>query len=423
MTKMALMMRAHKSKIAEGDIPISGVKSSRIYSDVSVFKRASDLMIHWNEFAFKIMPEDIGEDGFRLMSIPVAPEEEIEAIKKNRGSANYLHWGALSISIDALFKKKAGVTGRCIVFDKRWETFDQAVLQTFEFSLDSGSATMITAPNFSVALDDPGLNSSLCVVVVFNDLNFKMESYPVSVRVGNMCRFFDSFLGAEVFKNESNVYLDSSGADLLSYKSFGFEKDDEVERLFGYAEAVPTKAIEVNVRKIPGSIRNMFKAKEVRQFTFGSKSDPRARRRSARVKSLALRGEYSGSSVQAGEIGEQQGDLELSEEKNRDSRNAFGNNQNNKDVCPFEFSEQNSDRIDCMARTGESPITQQVSSGNKSDTEIHLRKHSHPRDVGFNGVYLNPSSGSKSEWSGSVSDVQSEDSCWVDKTFRINKRG
>ncbi|RCU22095.1 hypothetical protein DVA79_21950, partial [Acinetobacter baumannii] len=78
--------------------------------------------------------------GFRLASIPVIPSSEVQAVLRKRESTNYVHWGALSISIDALFRKNAGVSGWCYVSDNRWETLEQAMLQKFRFNLDSGSA-------------------------------------------------------------------------------------------------------------------------------------------------------------------------------------------------------------------------------------------------------------------------------------------
>nr|UCJ00368.1 putative movement protein [Cherry mottle leaf virus] len=422
---MTMMMRAHKSKIAEGDIPISGVKSSKVYSDVTPFRRASDLMIHWNEFAFKIMPDDIGDGGFRLMSVPVMPKDEIEHFRRERGSANYVHWGALSISIDALFKKQSGVTGRCVVFDKRWENCKQSILQTFEFNLDSGSATMITSPNFSVSLDDPNLNDSLCVVVVFNDLNFRSESYPVSVRVGNMCRFFDSFLGSEIFKNESNVYIDSSGADLLSYKSFGFGDEEEVERLFRFAEVVPTEAIDLTVREIPGSISNLFRKKRVMQYGYGSKSDPRRSKgkRLAGVKSLALEGELNTYLNKAGESSNTRGVKATHSKVHRGKGNPFGKGKDSQDVGAIESNEQDTDRVDCLSISSESSTPSKIRAGKEVDSEVNFRQHCNPRDVGLNGVYFNHCSGDESDGCGSVSVLQSEDDCWVDKTFRVNKRG
>nr|UCJ00340.1 putative movement protein [Cherry mottle leaf virus] len=422
---MTMMMRAHKSKIAEGDIPISGVKSSRVYSDVNPFRRASDLMIHWNEFAFKIMPDDIGEGGFRLMSVPVMPKDEIEHFRRERRSANYVHWGALSISIDALFKKQSGVTGRCVVFDKRWENCKQSILQTFEFTLDSGSATMITSPNFSVSLDDPNLNDSLCVVVIFNDLNFKSESYPVSVRVGNMCRFFDSFLGSEVFKNESNVYIDSSGADLLSYKSFGFGDEEEVERLFSFAEVVPTEAIDLTVREIPGSISNLFRKKRVTQYGYGSKSDPRRAKgkRLAGVKSLASVGELNTDFCKAGGSSHTRGAKEVHSKVHRHKRDSVRKDKDIQDVGTTESNEQDTDRADCFSVSSESSAPPEVRPGKEVNTEINFRQHCNPRDVGLNGVYFNHCSGDESDRRGGVSVLQSEDDSWVDKTFRVNKRG
>nr|AOY07781.1 movement protein [Cherry mottle leaf virus] len=422
---MTMMMRAHKSKIAEGDIPISGVKSSKVYSDVNPFKRASDLMIHWNEFAFKIMPDDIGEGGFRLMSVPVMPKDEIEHFRRERGSANYVHWGALSISIDALFKKQSGVTGRCVVFDKRWENCKQSILQTFEFTLDSGSATMITSPNFSVSLDDPNLNDSLCVVVVFNDLNFKSESYPVSVRVGNMCRFFDSFLGSEVFKNESNVYIDSSSADLLSYKSFGFGDEEEVERLFSFAEVVPTEAIDLTVREIPGSISNLFRKKRVTQYGYGSKSDPRRSKgkRLAGVKSLALKGELNTDFGKAGGSDYPRGVEKVRGKVHRSKRNLIGEDKNSQNVCKIESNEQDTDGAGCLSVSSESSSSSKVGARKEVDSAIDFRQHCNPRDVGLNGIYFNHCSGDESDGCGGVSVLQSEDDCWVDKTFRVNKRG
>nr|ARK38722.1 movement protein [Apple chlorotic leaf spot virus] len=283
---MATMIRGHKLKIAEGDIPIAGVKSSRIYSDISPFKRASDLMIHWNEFVFKVMPEDIAGDGFRLASIPVIPSSEVQAVLRKRESTNYVHWGALSISIDALFRKNAGVSGWCYVYDNRWETFEQAMLQKFHFNLDSGSATLVTSPNFPVSLDDPGLSNSICVAVMFENLNFKSESYPISVRVGNMCRFFDSFLSCVKNKVDSNFLLEAANADPLGAGAFGFDQDDQVSELFNYIQTVPTQAIKSREHEIPRGLFGMMGKKKVKSFEFTSGSRNMERRRPQRGRSL-----------------------------------------------------------------------------------------------------------------------------------------
>nr|WCJ12406.1 movement protein [Apple chlorotic leaf spot virus] len=283
---MAMMIRGHKLKIAEGDIPIAGVKSSRIYSDVSPFKKASDLMIHWNEFVFKVMPEDIAGDGFRLASIPVIPASEVQAVLRKRESTNYVHWGALSISIDALFRKNAGVSGWCYVYDNRWETFEQAMLQKFRFNLDSGSATLVTSPNFPVSLDDPGLSNSISVAVMFENLNFKLESYPISVRVGNMCRFFDSFLSSVKNRVDSNFLLEASNADPLGAGAFGFEQDDQVSELFNYIQTVPTQAIKSREHEIPKGLFGMLGKKKVKSFEFASGSRNLEKRRPQRGRAL-----------------------------------------------------------------------------------------------------------------------------------------
>nr|UUK33708.1 movement protein [Apple chlorotic leaf spot virus] len=283
---MATMIRGHKLRIAEGDIPIAGVKSSRIYSDVSPFKRASDLMIHWNEFVFKVMPEDIAGDGFRLASIPVIPSSEVQAVLRKRESTNYVHWGALSISIDALFRKNAGVSGWCYVYDNRWETFEQAMLQKFHFNLDSGSATLVTSPNFPVSLDDPGLSNSISVAVMFENLNFKSESYPISVRVGNMCRFFDSFLSCVKNKVDSNFLLEAANADPLGAGAFGFEQDDQVSELFNYIQTVPTQAIKSREHEIPRGLFGMMGKKKVKSFEFASGSRNMGRRKPQRGRPL-----------------------------------------------------------------------------------------------------------------------------------------
>nr|P54892.1 RecName: Full=Putative movement protein; AltName: Full=50.4 kDa protein; AltName: Full=ORF2 protein [Apple chlorotic leaf spot virus (isolate APPLE)]BAA03642.1 50.4K protein [Apple chlorotic leaf spot virus] len=281
-----MMIRGHKLKIAEGDIPIAGVKSSRIYSDVSPFRKASDLMIHWNEFVFKVMPEDIAGDGFRLASIPVIPSSEVQAVLRKRESTNYVHWGALSISIDALFRKNAGVSGWCYVYDNRWETFEQAMLQKFRFNLDSGSATLVTSPNFPVSLDDPGLSNSISVAVMFENLNFKLESYPISVRVGNMCRFFDSFLSCVKNKVDSNFLLEAANADPLGAGAFGFEQDDQVSELFNYIQTVPTQAIKSREHEVPRGLFGMMGKKKVKSFEFASGSRNLGRRKPQRGRPL-----------------------------------------------------------------------------------------------------------------------------------------
>nr|UCJ01031.1 movement protein [Apple chlorotic leaf spot virus] len=410
---MAMMIRGHKLKIADGDIPIAGVKSSRIYSDVSPFKRASDLMIHWNEFVFKVMPEDIAGDGFRLASIPVIPASEVQAVLRKRESTNYVHWGALSISIDALFRKNAGVSGWCYVYDNRWETFEQAMLQKFHFNLDSGSATLVTSPNFPVSLDDPGLSNSISVAVMFENLNFKSESYPISVRVGNMCRFFDSFLSCVKNKVDSNFLLEAANADPLGAGAFGFEQDDQVSELFNYIQTVPTQAIKSREHEIPRGLFGMMGKKRVKSFEFTSGSRNMERRRPQRGRPL----ERSASQRVAPGFRSQDERVELqglstdSDFENflrkgkgkagTESIASEGSSFDNISAREFQFARQ-----DQKAKDGSStePPTK---SGRRSesvpgrrrqtpswkdrgntgtDTGGHLREHSDPRDLGADGV-------------------------------------
>nr|QDK54387.1 movement protein [Apple chlorotic leaf spot virus] len=410
---MATMIRGHKLKIAEGDIPIAGVKSSRIYSDVSPFKRASDLMIHWNEFVFKVMPEDIAGDGFRLASIPVIPSSEVQAVLRKRESTNYVHWGALSISIDALFRKNAGVSGWCYVYDNRWETFEQAMLQKFRFNLDSGSATLVTSPNFPVSLDDPGLSNSISVAVMFENLNFKLESYPISVRVGNMCRFFDSFLSSVKNKVDSNFLLEASNTDPLGAGAFGFEQDDQVSELFNYIQTVPTWAIKSREHEIPKGLFGIMGKKKVKSFEFasGSKSmekrKPQKGRPSERSASLRIapgfrsqdeRVEHQGLSTDS--------DFENFLRKGKGKTGAKsiaseGSSFDNISAREFQFARQNQKEKD--GGSAESSVKggrrsesvpgrrRQTPSwkdrGNPgTDTGGHLREHSDTGHLGTNGV-------------------------------------
>nr|AYA62504.1 movement protein [Peach chlorotic leaf spot virus] len=432
---MAMMIRGHKSKIAEGDIPIAGVRSSRIYSDVTPFKRASDLMIHWNEFVFKVMPEDIMGKGFRLASIPVVPTSEIQSILRKREGTNYVHWGALSISIDALFKKNAGVTGQCYVFDKRWTTFDQALLQKFEFNLDRGSATMITSPNFSVSLDDPGLMDSICVAVLFENLNFKLENYPISVRVGNMCRFFDSFLSSIRNKDESNTQIEALNAEPLGIADFGFDGGDEISELFDYVQSVPVMAVQTKEMEMPKGLFGLRGKRTVKSFEFTSKAGNARRRdrsklkisgKSAGVRSSAFEGELNkvGSSAKGKE--------ELGASGKAGSISSEGSLVSDISAREFQFARQNQEKEDgrnfepaAEGRQG----TEGLSGGRQSspswkdrgnsgtDTGVHLRKHRNPRNIRANRI---PGRGSRSEdvWgSHSAAEVQSEDGRGADQAF------
>nr|BCA25690.1 movement protein [Apple chlorotic leaf spot virus] len=409
-----MMIRGHKLKIAEGDIPIAGVKSSRIYSDVSPFKRASDLMIHWNEFVFKVMPEDIAGDGFRLASIPVIPSSEVQAVLRKRDSTNYVHWGALSISIDALFRKNAGVSGWCYVYDNRWETFEQAMLQKFRFNLDSGSATLVTSPNFPVSLDDPGLSNSISVAVMFENLNFKLESYPISVRVGNMCRFFDSFLSSVKNKVDSNFLLEAANADPLGAGAFGFEQDDQVSELFNYIQTVPTQAIKSREHEIPRGLFGMMGKKKVKSFEFASGSRSMDKRKPQRGRSL----ERSLSQRVTPGFRSQDGRIEhqgLPTDSNFEnflrnkgkgkagpkSLTSEGSSVDNISAREFQFARQNQKKenggstqssVESGRRSESVPGRRRQTPSWKdrgntgTDTGGHLREHSDPRDVGADGV-------------------------------------
>nr|BCA25693.1 movement protein [Apple chlorotic leaf spot virus] len=409
-----MMIRGHKLKIAEGDIPIAGVKSSRIYSDVSPFKRASDLMIHWNEFVFKVMPEDIAGDGFRLASIPVIPSSEVQAVLRKRESTNYVHWGALSISIDALFRKNAGVSGWCYVYDNRWETFEQAMLQKFRFNLDSGSATLVTSPNFPVSLDDPGLSNSISVAVMFENLNFKLESYPISVRVGNMCRFFDGFLSSVKNKVDSNFLLEAANADPLGAGAFGFEQDDQVSELFNYIQTVPTQAIKSREHEIPRGLFGMMGKKKVKSFEFASGSRSMDKRKPQRGRSL----ERSSSQRVIPGFRSQDEKIEhqgLSTDSNFEnflrnkgkgkagpkSLTSEGSSVDNISAREFQFARQNQKKenggstqssVESGRRSESVPGRRRQTPSWKdrgntgTDTGGHLREHSDPRDVGADGV-------------------------------------
>nr|WCJ12402.1 movement protein [Apple chlorotic leaf spot virus] len=411
---MAMMIRGHKLKIAEGDIPIAGVKSSRIYSDVSPFRRASDLMIHWNEFVFKVMPEDIAGDGFRLASIPVIPDSEVKAVLRKRENTNYIHWGALSISIDALFKKNAGVSGWCYVYDNRWETFEQARLQKFRFNLDSGSATLVTSPNFPVSLDDPGLSNSICVAVMFENLNFKLDSYPISVRVGTMCRFFDSFLSNIKNKSDSNFLLEASNADPLGASAFGFDADDQVSELFNYIQTVPTQAIKSRGHEIPRGIFGVMGKKTVKSFEFasGSKDFSKMKPRRGRSIERSSSQRYAPGFKSQDEGVEHQGlatDLEFenflkSKGKGKAGPKSIaseGSSVDNISAREFRFARQSQAKEDGGSskssvkggRRSESVPGRRRQApswkdrGNPgTDTGVHLREHSNPGDLGTDGV-------------------------------------
>ena len=371
-------------------------------------------MIHWNEFVFKVMPEDIAGDGFRLASIPVIPSSEVQAVLRKRESTNYVHWGALSISIDALFRKNAGVSGWCYVYDNRWETFEQAMLQKFRFNLDSGSATLVTSPNFPVSLDDPGLSNSISVAVMFENLNFKLESYPISVRVGNMCRFFDSFLSSVKNKVDSNFLLEAANADPLGAGAFGFEQDDQVSELFNYIQTVPTQAIKSREHEIPRGLFGMMGKKKVKSFEFASGSKSMEKRRPQRGRPLgrsSSQRDFPGFKSQDEKI-EHQG-LSTDSDFENFLRNkgkgkagpkslaSEGSSVDNISAREFQFARQNQEKEDG------SSAQPSVKSGRRSEsvpgrrrqtpswkdrgntgTDIggHLREHSDSRDLGADGV-------------------------------------
>nr|AEN25486.1 movement protein [Scaevola virus A] len=262
---MARSVRAFRGKIASGDIPISNVKSSSVYSDITPFKRFSDLKLHINEFVYRLDPELSDNEGFRIANVPLIPSDEVAAMRRDK-SVNYVHWGALSVSIDALFRKKAGVTGICYVFDSRWKNAEQALCQSFEFSLDSGSATMITQPNFSVALSDNMISQCLNVAVIFNNLNFKREATPISIRVGMLYRYFDSFLSAVVLKDESNVEIDSNSAEKLYLDAVGINAEAVLEA-FKYTEGVEMQQVRTQEFSVPSGLFGARK-KFVKQRSF-----------------------------------------------------------------------------------------------------------------------------------------------------------
>ena len=393
-------------------------------------------MIYWNEFVFKVMPEDIAGDGFRLASIPVIPASEVQAVLRKRESTNYVHWGALSISIDALFRKNAGVSGWCYVYDNRWETFEQAMLQKFRFNLDSGSATLVTSPNFPVSLDDPGLSNSISVAVMFENLNFKLESYPISVRVGNMCRFFDSFLSSVKNRVDSNFLLEASNADPLGAGAFGFEQDDQVSELFNYIQTVPTQAIKSREHEIPKGLFGMFGKKRVKSFEFASGSRSMEKRRPQRGRTLERsfsQRDFPGFRSQDEKV-ELQG---LSTDKDFENflRNkgkgkagpksiaSEGSSIDNISAREFQFARQNQTKEDgsgsesatkggrrfkgIPGRGRQTPSWKD--RGNPgTDVGVHLREHSDTGDVGADGI---SGSGGGSEINGrSESDrvIQSE---------------
>nr|WIF15455.1 movement protein [cherry latent virus 1] len=442
------MVRGHKSLIAEGDMPIAGVKSSRVYSDITPFTKSSNLMIHWNEFVFKVMPEDIADKGFRLMSIPVIPVSEIESVKKARGTANYVHWGALSISIDALFKKNAGVTGKCYVFDTRWIDHEQSLLQKFHFNLDSGSATVITSPNFPVSLDDPDLANSISVVVVFENLNFKKDSYPISVRVGNMCRFFDSFLSAVKNKDESNFKLESTNATPLGIEEFGFENGSDVQDLFSYVKAVPTQAVQSREFELNKGLFGLLGKKKVKRFEFSSRSGQRRQSRvplpprsfrtihtedsDAEVRSAAGGGETnklkrtnSVSSLSSGSDCSHFRDLESETRRFEDlllSNKLKQKEKERSDGSNLEPEEQSGYPTQGVLGGGKqaSPWKDRGNSG--TDTSVDLRKYRNPRNLRTNGVSERKRGGKGRSGNGHP-DVQSEGGGEYDQDVQSSLHG
>nr|ASJ27550.1 movement protein [Apple chlorotic leaf spot virus] len=443
---MAMMIRGHRLKIAEGDIPIAGVKSSRIYSDISPFRKASDLMIYWNEFVFKVMPEDIAGDGFRLASIPVIPSSEVQAVLRKRESTNYVHWGALSISIDALFRKNAGVSGWCYVYDNRWEKFEQAILQKFHFNLDSGSATLVTSPNFPVSLDDPGLSNSISVAVMFENLNFKLESYPISVRVGNMCRFFDSFLSSVKNKVDSNFLLEAANADPFGVGAFGFEQDDQVSELFNYIQAVPTQAIKSRELEIPKGLFGMMGKKKVKSFEFASGSRSSERRKPQRGRQLdksrsqrvvpGFRSQDEGIEHQSLSTDSDFENFLRSKGKGKAGAKSVvseGSSIDNISSREFRFARQNKTKEDgsSFEPTSKSGRRSESVPGRRrqtpswkdrgnpgTDTGVHLREHSDPRDIGTNGISGSDGGGEVNGGSEGDRVIQSEGNSQFDQSLQ-----
>nr|WGG31451.1 movement protein [Grapevine Pinot gris virus] len=228
---MALMKRIARvsGRIATGATPIAELPSSFIYNDTKSLKGSAGILLERNEIVYQVEPSSIAEN-FRVTTIPIVPMEQLKLL--NGSNMNYIHFGALSISIDPLFRRDSGVKGVAFVYDSRWDNASQALLQAFHFDLNNGTASMVCSPNYSVQLSDPRLSTCLSTVLLFENLNFKSGSYAISVRIGVMYRPFNSNIGRSLMSDQTNYKIDGKDVNDLDLKEFGLQPGDNIDRYF-----------------------------------------------------------------------------------------------------------------------------------------------------------------------------------------------
>ncbi|BAB47272.1 movement protein [Grapevine berry inner necrosis virus] len=238
---MALMKKIARvsGKIANGGTPIANLPSSFIYNDVKSLKGSAGILLERNEIVYQVEPSSISDE-FRVTTIPIVPMEQLKLL--NGSNMNYIHFGALSISIDPLFKRNSGVKGKAFVYDSRWNNAEQALLQAFSFDLNSGTASLICSPNYSVQLTDPRLSTCLSTVLVFENLNFREGSFAISVRIGVMYRPYNSYIGDSLELDQTNFKIDGKDVLELGLKDFGLNPDDNLDELF---KKVPTDSSRI----------------------------------------------------------------------------------------------------------------------------------------------------------------------------------
>nr|AMZ01551.1 MP [Grapevine berry inner necrosis virus]DAC85081.1 TPA_asm: MP [Grapevine berry inner necrosis virus]DAC85090.1 TPA_asm: MP [Grapevine berry inner necrosis virus]DAC85099.1 TPA_asm: MP [Grapevine berry inner necrosis virus] len=238
---MALMKKIARvsGKIASGGTPIANLPSSFIYNDVKTLKGSAGILLERNEIVYQVEPSSISEE-FRVTTIPIVPMEQLKLL--NGSNMNYIHFGALSISIDPLFKRGSGVVGKAFVYDSRWDNAEQALLQAFSFDLNSGTASIVCSPNYSVQISDPRLSTCLSTVLVFENLNFRSGSFAISVRIGVMYRPYNSFIGDALALDQTNFKIDGKDVVELGLKDFGLTEGDNLDELF---KKVPTDSSKI----------------------------------------------------------------------------------------------------------------------------------------------------------------------------------
>lgn len=202
-------------------------------------KGSAGILLERNEIVYQVEPSSISEE-FRVTTIPIVPMEQLKLL--NGSNMNYIHFGALSISIDPLFKRGSGVVGKAFVYDSRWDNAEQALLQAFSFDLNSGTASIVCSPNYSVQISDPRLSTCLSTVLVFENLNFRSGSFAISVRIGVMYRPYNSFIGDALALDQTNFKIDGKDVVELGLRDFGLTEGDNLDELF---KKVPTDSSKI----------------------------------------------------------------------------------------------------------------------------------------------------------------------------------